>query len=462
MRLLPLILTIVSLPLCPGLRGGDLPGQAAHAGNPILPGYYADPSILQEGGKTYIYATIDPWGGRTLGCWESDDWKHWIFRELNWPTKESCKSPASKGAMVWAPSVLKGTDGKYHMVVSVGSEVWAGVADSPLGPWRNALGEKPLIPGDFRPGFHMIDAELFLDGDGQAYLYWGSGWEWKNGRCWAAKLKPDMATLDGEVHDVTPPNYFEAPFMVKNGGRYYLMYSAGNTTETTYRVHYAVGDSPFGPFTEGTNSPILVSDVQKGILSPGHHSVFTKDGGTYILYHRHSIPFDPKFVGRQVCADRLVFSGDGTIERVIPSNDAPAFATGRDPKALPVAATASSQDGPFHGPESATDDNYATRWAPAKGDANPWIQLDLGSVKEITRQEIRPEYAWKACRFLIQSSEDGHTWSPVGTNLVTGSVIASPLVMETLKPALKARYLRLQFPDSGGEPPPSLWEWSVR
>lgn len=456
-------MSVILLPLlASGLLANGLPGRAPHAANPLLPGYYADPSILQDGGKAYIYATIDPWGGRSLGCWESADWKNWVFRELNWPTKQACTSPSSKGSMVWAPSVLKGTDGKFHMVVSVGSEVWAGVADHPLGPWKNALGGKPLIPGDFRPGFHMIDAELFLDEDGQAYLYWGSGLDWKNGRCWAVKLKPDMATLDGEVHDVTPPNYFEAPFMVRRGGRYYLMYSAGNTTGTSYRVHYAAGDSPFGPFTEGTTSPILVTDERNGILSPGHHAVFSKDGETFILYHRHSIPFDPKFVGRQVCADRLVFSGDGTIARVVPSHEGPPFAQGRASGALAVTASASSQESPLHGPACAADDNYATRWAAAKGDVNPWIQLDLGSVKEITRQEIRPEYAWKPCRFIIQASGDGNHWTPVGTNFVTGSVVASPFVMDTAKHPLKARYLRLQFPETGkGEAPPSLWEWSV-
>ncbi|HEX8234969.1 MAG TPA: hypothetical protein VF600_03350 [Abditibacteriaceae bacterium] len=47
----------------------DLPGLAAHCANPILPGYYADPSIVQHDGKNYIYVTLDPWGSDTLGCW---------------------------------------------------------------------------------------------------------------------------------------------------------------------------------------------------------------------------------------------------------------------------------------------------------------------------------------------------------------------------------------------------------
>ena len=64
-----------------------LPGQAPSSGNPILPGYYADPSVVTYEGKHYIYATLDPWGDKTLGCWESADFKNWTYRELNWPTK---------------------------------------------------------------------------------------------------------------------------------------------------------------------------------------------------------------------------------------------------------------------------------------------------------------------------------------------------------------------------------------
>lgn len=309
----------------------EVSGYAPHSANPILPGYYADPSIVQEGGKIYIYATLDPWGGETLGCWESSDFKNWTYRVLNWPTKQACTSPTSKAAAVWAPSVLKGKDGKFHMVVSVGNEVWAGVADNPLGPWRNALGEhKPLIPENHKPGFHMIDAELFLDDDGQAYVYWGSGLEWKNGRCWVAKLGTDMATFNGEVRDVTPANYFEAPFMVKRHERYFLMYSSGITIKDTYQVHYAVGDSPFGPFTEPDNSPILVTNQDANISSPGHHAVFQRDGRDYILYHRHSIPFDPKFIGRQVCVDPIVFTTEGRIERIAPTHDGPPLVQDRD------------------------------------------------------------------------------------------------------------------------------------
>ena len=136
----------VSLVPCLVTHAAEPPGRKPAAANPILPGYYADPSIVSHDGKFFIFATLDPWGGDTLGCWESGDLKHWTYRTLNWPTKAACTSPDSGGAAVWAPSVVRGPDGLFHMFISVGNEVWVGVAKHPLGPWRDANGGKTLIP----------------------------------------------------------------------------------------------------------------------------------------------------------------------------------------------------------------------------------------------------------------------------------------------------------------------------
>jgi hypothetical protein len=216
------------------------------SGNPLLPAYAADPSIVQDQGRWYIFATIDPWGGDHVGLWQSTNGRDWSFSQPAWPTKQAATSPTSGDAMVWAPSVVK-AHGRWWMYVSVGSEVWVGSAPSPEGPWADANQGKPLIPGNAMPGYHMIDAEAFIDDDGQAYLAWGSGLHWVNGHCFVAKLAPDMVHLEGPPRDVTPAHYFEAPFLFKAGGRYYLTYSAGNTTADTYQVRYATGPTPMGP-----------------------------------------------------------------------------------------------------------------------------------------------------------------------------------------------------------------------
>jgi beta-xylosidase len=286
--------------------------------NPIVKGYYADPTMVKHEGTYYIYATIDPWGGKELGVLETKDFKTFTQRHINWPTKEACTSPTSKGAMVWAPSVVRGRNGKFYMYVAVGSEVWAGVSDKPLGPWKNTKADNsPLIKGNSYPGVHNIDPDCFIDEDGQAYLYWGSGFKWLNGHCMAVKLKTDMVTFDGEAKEITPPNYFEAPHMVKRKGTYYLMYSYGKAIDGTYQIRYSSGKTPFGPWQEGSNDPILSTSKDSTTLGPGHHTVFVENGQHYILYHR-IFPQKKDLVLRELCIDSLNFDKSNHILNIRP------------------------------------------------------------------------------------------------------------------------------------------------
>lgn len=288
--------------------------------NPILPNYYADPSVVNVDGTYYVYVTTDPWGADSLACWSTKNFKDWTPHTLNWPTKAACTTSLSNNNMVWAPSVIK-RGNKYYIYVSVGSEIWCGVSSSPLGEWKNMLLNKPLVANDSKY-YHAIDAEAFIDTDGRAYLYWGSGWDWKNGHCYVAELSDDMCSFKGEPVEVTPANYFEAPFMVKRGDNYFLMYSDGKTIDETYKVRYAVGNSPFGPFIEAENSPILQSDPLKNVYGPGHHSIMKLGNQYYILYHKHSLPFKTGTAMRQLCIDKIYFDTKNTqrILNVVPTD----------------------------------------------------------------------------------------------------------------------------------------------
>lgn len=424
---------------------------APHARNPLLPGYFADPSIVHDRGEWFIYATIDPWGDKTLGLWRSRNFRDWTFETPNWPTKAATTSPTSGKAGVWAPSVVKGRDGRFWMYVSVGNEIWVGTADHPAGPWHDANGGKPLVSRYFRPGFHMIDAEAFIDDDGQAYLYWGSGLNWVNGHCFVVKLKPDMVTFDGEVRDVTPDHYFEGPFMLKRSGRYYLTSSWGNTTKDSYQVRYAVGDTPLGPFREPEDKPILATDPASQIISPGHHAIFRAGGQDFILYHRQALPFprQDSDVLRQVAIDRLTMAGDRIVP-VHPSHDgADVPGTAAHRRAGRAAAlTASAQRDPLHAADKAGDDNYATGWQ-ADTAATTWLQADLGRPGRIGASQLRPAYPTRAMRFTIERSDNARDWHPVG-----GPVIASgsPLLLPAIG---TGRFVRLTF-----EGAPDILEWT--
>ena len=284
--------------------------------NPIVSGDYADPSIIKQDGKYYIYATIDPWGADSLAVMVSSDFKNWETTRLNWPTRKACTSPTSSGNAVWAPSVIKAANGRFYMYVSVGSEVWAGVSDHPLGPWKNAKEDNsPLIAATLFPKYHMIDAEAFIDDNKEVYLYWGSGFNWTNGHCFVVNLSKDMVSFKSDPVDVTPPHFFEGAYMLKNKNKYYLMYSEGLCYNETYEVRYSIGDTPYGPWKEGKNSPILTTSEDSTTRGPGHHTIYKDKGQTYILYHRIRESND-KGLFRQLAIDSLNFDSQGFIEKV--------------------------------------------------------------------------------------------------------------------------------------------------
>lgn len=293
--------------------------------NPVIKGYFADPSIVNFGGKYYVYATVDPWGGEELAVFESSDFINWTPKKINWPTKEACTSSTSNSSRVWAPSVIQGKNGNFYMYVSVGSEIWVGISKNPLGPWKNAKEDNsPLIKGNLFPDYHMIDAEAFIDDDGQAYLYWGSGLNWVNGHCFIVKLKDDMVSFNkDEIKDITPPNYFEAPHMLKKNGKYFLSYSDGKCTDSTYKVRYSIGNTPYGPWSEGKNSPILSTSKDSITLGPGHHTIFSKNNQDYILYHR--ITDNKDTLLRELAIDSLNFKTNNIISKVVPNTGVISF-----------------------------------------------------------------------------------------------------------------------------------------
>ena len=191
------------------------------------------------------------------------------------------------------------------------AEVDAAVADRPEGPYKDYLG-KPLI-SNFYNKAQPIDQCVFRDTDGQWYIIYG-GW----GRCNIAKLKADFSGLapfsdTALVKEITPEGYVEGPTMFMKNNKYYLMWSEGNWTDSSYKVAYAISDKITGPFhKKGT---ILKADAIA--TGAGHHSVVQLPGTNewYIIYHRRPIPNKDRD-HRVVCIDRLYFNKDGSIKDV--------------------------------------------------------------------------------------------------------------------------------------------------
>lgn len=277
------------------------------SGNPVFPGWNADPELHLFNGRYYIYPTYsDAYEKQTFfEVWSSSDLTGWKkegrildFADIPWSTNRAA----------WAPTVIE-KKGTYYMYFSAGDGAGIGVATSkkPEGPFKDALG-KPLIK-EYHHGAQPIDAHAFTDDDGQGYLYYG-GWK----HAVVVKLSDDMLSTVGEFKEITPENYVEGPFMLKRNGKYYFMWSEGSWGDSTYGVAYAISDSPTGPFVR--KAKILESDFTVG-KGAGHHSVLQIPGTDewYICYHRR--PLEETHANHRVtCIDRMYFESDGTIRPV--------------------------------------------------------------------------------------------------------------------------------------------------
>lgn len=278
--------------------------------SPVLPGLNADPNIVRFGDTFYLYPTTDGfegWSGTQFKAYSSTDLVHWkdhgVILDLG-PDVSWADSRA------WAPTIAE-KDGKYYFYFCADANIGVAVSDSPTGPFKDALGQPLLKAGQFSG--QMIDPAVFTDDDGQQYLYWG------NGRAYVAPLNDDMTSLDlTKMKDITPSGYNEGTFVIKRKGTYYFTWSENDTRDPNYRVAYATGPSPTGPWTK--QGVILEKDLSLGIKGPGHHSIVQVPGTDdwYIAYHRFAIPGGDG-MHRETTIDKLEFDADGLLKKVVPT-----------------------------------------------------------------------------------------------------------------------------------------------
>lgn len=282
------------------------------SGNPVFPGWYADPELHFFEGRFYIYPTFSAkYEDQTFfEVFSSDNLVDW---ECGGRILDFADIPWSTNRAAWAPSVCE-KDGRWFMFFSAGDGAGIGVAvaDHPGVPFKDALGA-PLIK-EFHHGAQPIDAHAFIDDDGQAFLYYG-GWR----HAVVVKLSDDLLSTVGEFTEITPANYVEGSFMVRRKGIYYFMWSEGSWGDDTYCVAYARSESPYGPFVrEGV---VLKGNAEIG-TSAGHHSVLNLPGTDdwYICYHKRPVG-ETERDHRVTCIDQVYFDESGAILPVVLTNE---------------------------------------------------------------------------------------------------------------------------------------------
>jgi beta-xylosidase len=313
-----------------GLEEVVLHVSAAVRGNPVLPGYFADPDILwsAQTGRFYIYPTSDGypgWGGTRFKAFSSPDLVEWkdegvildLPRDVSWAKRNA-----------WAPCIIekKTADGyRYYYYFTAAQKIGVATGEHPAGPFVDS--GRALV--DFRPDGvkhgQEIDPEVFTDPKtGKNYLYWG------NGYLAVAELNDDMVSIRREtIRVITPDKTFrEGATVFFRDGLYYVLWSEDDTGSVNYRVRYATAPTPLGPLTMPADNLVIAKDPAAGIYGTGHNSVLQIPGRDewYIVYHRFNYP---KGIGmgrdaghhREVCIDRMSFDSAGNIIPVKPTHD---------------------------------------------------------------------------------------------------------------------------------------------
>ncbi len=293
---------------------------AGNAQNPIIQtNYTADPAPMEHDGTVYLYTTHDE-DVTVRNFFSMNDWKCYSTTDMvNWTdhgTILSYKDFSWSRGDAWAGQCVF-RNGKYYLYVPMnqkngGNAIGVAVSDSPTGPFHDAIGA-PLLSG-----FGYIDPTVFIDDDGQAYLYWG------NPSLRYVKLNEDMVSYADQIITVefTPDNfgvrpgdakrstqYEEGPWFYKRNKQYYMVYPAGGVPE---HLAYSTSPGPTGPWTyRDTIMPI----IRKGGAFTNHPGVVDFKGHSYLFYHNGDLPGGGGFK-RSVCAMEFSYNADGTIPRI--------------------------------------------------------------------------------------------------------------------------------------------------
>ncbi|WP_267414202.1 family 43 glycosylhydrolase [Sphingomonas sp. GC_Shp_4] len=315
--------------------------ERLHApGNPILADgryYSTDPAPVVIGDTLWILAGRDE-AGPDVNDFIMNEWQLLATRDpasgdwLHYPAiarPEAVFAWAAPGR-AYAGQIVPGPDGRLYMYAPVlekdtdakdGFAIGVAVADSPTGPWRDAHPAGPIISQrvPVANAIQNIDPTVMIDDDGRVYIYWGTF-----GQLRGMELARDMITPKGpEVAIEGLTGFFEAPWIMKRKGSYYMLYAgnrAGPQSDCTPAVYhaciaYGTAPSPMGPWT-------YRGVVLKPVSSTTSHSgAVAFKGQWYLAYHTADAVGGGHF-RRSVALDRMTFDDSvspAAIRPVIPT-----------------------------------------------------------------------------------------------------------------------------------------------
>ena len=290
------------------------------AQNPIINNQFtADPSARVFGNKVYLYPSHDiraTEGKGSIGWFCMEDYH--VFSSANlteWTdhgvivSQNTTAWTKPDAYSMWAPDCIE-RNGKYYFYFPAtpkdssygrGFTIGVAIADKPEGPYVPQ-------PAPIK-GVQGIDPNVFIDKDGQAYLYWAEG------NIYGAKLKENMIELASEpvvFKELPTKGLKEGPYLFERNGIYYMTFP--HVENKIERLEYTMGNDPLGPFN---NRGVIMDESASGCWT-NHHSIIQFNNQWYLFYHNNDL--SPQFdKNRSVRIDSLFFNEDGTIKKVIPT-----------------------------------------------------------------------------------------------------------------------------------------------
>lgn len=303
-----------------------------NAQNPIIQtNYTADPAPMVHNGTVYLYTSHDE--DKTVrNFFTMNDWRCYSSTDMvNWTDHGAIMSYKdfswSRGD-AWAGQCVY-RNGKFYLYLPVnqkngGNAIGVAVSDSPTGPFKDAIGAPLLV------GYGHIDPSVFIDDDGQAYLYWG------NPHLWYVKLNQDMVSFDQKMGIVKVPLTAESfklrvinaektfiwaksvegtdahNIANKSDKKNYWYVSAIDKNTNKKVIGVAVGDRAIGPFADALGKPLITENCAEGDINPTVIYDETKQpylvwGNSELWYAKLNsdlVSYDPGFGIQQIPVDK--------------------------------------------------------------------------------------------------------------------------------------------------------------
>lgn len=359
------IILLYALSVAGAAQPAPVPRALESKGNPIIADgsyYTADAAPLVAGDTLYIIAGRDE-APSDVNDFVMNEWEllatkdvasgHWTHYS-NFLRPETVFAWAAAGR-AYAAQIVQGKDRRFYLyapVIEAASHekdpfgVGVAVADSPLGPWKDAHPSGPIASQRYpEPNqIQNIDPTVYVDDDGRAYMYWGTF-----GQLRGAELAQDMVTVRGSVvRETGLTGFFEAPWLFKRHGTYYLVYAdnqAGPDSPCTPAVYHAC-------IAYGTASSALGPWTYRGVILPpvssttSHPGVIEFKGQWYLTYHTADAVGGGHF-RRSVALDRLEWDDSTSPARIRPVTLTRAVPPVKaDPRNLARSAVASASNEP--------------------------------------------------------------------------------------------------------------------